>query len=251
MLITTSTRVAMLGLLFATGCQLEPENVVETPGRPMSATETSESTQRIDRNYPPLIDAILADDVNAVRLALKAGGDPSKPVQKITPLGWSLDGLRCSPEVIRLLAESGADLEALVWPSDISPLVLALHHSRYNPACRECVDVLLEFGADIHRKDRLGGNSIHAAVNGGLPDMVSRFAALGVDVNTVTSTGYTALLFAAARGEEPMVRRLLELGADPCVANPDGYTAAYYARNTGLAQLSRDLQDICTRRGKH
>jgi ankyrin repeat protein len=202
-------------------------------------------SQRIDRNYPPLIKAILANDAQGARQILAAGADPNAMVHKVTPLGFALDGFRCAPDVIRTLAEAGADLEALIWPSDISPLHLALNRSN-----TPCAQVLLEFGADFRRPDRLGGTSIHAAAHGGLLDMMNLFAEGGVDINAVTTTGWTAMMFAALNGDERMIRRMLELGADPCVREPNGRSVADFARGAGLAELSRELQDVCKRRGK-
>lgn len=202
--------------------------------------------QRIDRNYPPLIKAILADDVEAVRAALAAGANPNEPVQRITPLGWALDGQRCTPEVIRVLAESGAQLETPIWPSNPTPLYLALGSGR-----RECAQVLLEFGADIFVRSPFGGTAIHAAAKGGMLDMVNLFAERGVDVNAVTTTGWTAMMFAALNGDELMIRRMLELGADPCVRDPDGSAVTDFARAQGLAVLSRELEEICRARAKN
>lgn len=239
---------AVLALWLQTACQEKPgDSSAIAQGSSLAVTEVPMS-QRVDRNYPPLIKAVLADDASAVRAALAAGADPSEPVQKVTPLGWALDGLKCAPEVVRALAEAGADLEAPIWPSEISPLHLALNHVRLNPARRGCVEVLLEFGADIHKLDRLGGSSIHAAAHGGMLDMVNRFAEQGVDVNEITTTGWTAMMFAALNGDEPMIRRMLELGADPCVREPDGDTVASIAGRMGLAALSRELEEICRRR---
>lgn len=199
-------------------------------------------SQRIDRNYPPLIKAILANDAAGVREALAAGADPNALVQKITPLGWALHGSRCAPDVIRALAEAGADLEAPIWPSNPTPLYLSL--GRGNQACAE---VLLEFGANIHFRGPFGDTTLLAAAKGGLLDMVNLSAERGVDINAVTTTGWTAMMFAALNGDEQMIRRMLELGTDPCVCEPNGRSAADIARGAGLAELARELNEICSR----
>jgi hypothetical protein len=194
--------------------------------------------------YPPLIEAILSNDAPNVRRALSAGADPNAAFQLVTPLGWALDGSRCAPDVVRALADAGADLQAPIWPTGQPPLHLALSGAK-----RPCVDVLLESGANVLVRDKADATTIHAAALAGMLDMVELFARRGVNVTAITDRGWSALMAAALAGSEPIVRKLLELGADPCTRDSEGLSAGDIARRRGLLDLAKQLDEACAQMG--
>lgn len=210
-----------------------------------SAAAQEDGITSFPKEYPPLIAAILSDDAQGVRRALAVGADPNERVQEITPIGWGLHGNRCAPDVIRALAEGGADLEAPIWPTGQPPLHLALTSGK-----RACVEVLLEAGANVLSREKTGATTIHAAALAGMLDMVDLFVERGVSISATSDRGWTALMAATLAGSEPIVRRLLELGADPCVGDYEGLTAAEIARRRGLVGLEKELAEACRNRDR-
>ena len=108
----------------------------------------------------------------------------------------------------------------------------------------EIVRMLIEAGADVGAKNRLGNQPLHAAAAGSPgsrhwnpPAQVSTIAALihsGADPNTVNKRGVTALHIAVRTRCADAVRVLLEHGADPARKNDNGSTPLLLATlNTG------------------
>nr|GAT52550.1 ankyrin repeat protein [Mycena chlorophos] len=104
----------------------------------------------------------LNNDEAAVRMLLKAGAAPVYP--NITPT---------NPDIIRVLADAGADLD------EVTSYVCDLNLSALQRAVDEQADVdivraLLECGADVHIRNAIGETILHFACLGpiGTPDGV-------------------------------------------------------------------------------
>jgi ankyrin repeat protein len=73
---------------------------------------------------------------------------------------------------------------------------------------------LLDHGASIDARDRLGARPLSHAARFGHVQMVDLLLVRGAPINARNLAGATALYFAAEGGHTPIVQRLIERGAD-------------------------------------
>ena len=149
------------------------------------------------------------------------------------------------PEVIAVLVEAGADLEASLPPLNRTPLHSAARHNR-NP---EIVRVLLRYGADVNAVNEAGRTPLHlAALFNDNPAVVEELAG-ATDVNIQAAEGITALHEAARRVPNAVprvgspnpgvVEVLLRQGADLSVEALDGGTPMSWAETPAVVDLIR------------
>lgn len=92
------------------------------------------------------------------------------------------------------------------------------------------VELLHQYGANLHFTDSQGYNSLHVTVHGKKPDMLLLLLALGGNVDSRDSYGRTPLMWACYGGEdEDLITVLLEWGADLNIRDVTGYTALHWA----------------------
>lgn len=151
----------------------------------------------------PLYAAISADNVEAVRLVLKHGADPSA-------------------------VRSGYD----------APLLTALRACVNSGAI---VHSLLEAGADMHCRDVQGETAFTYKYDRQGLEALQAMVAFGADVNTRNVLGETTMMRAAAGGQVFVVQYLLEQGADPLLKDNRGWTALTHATRAGKAAVIRLL----------
>ena len=159
-----------------------------------------------------------------IRAALKKGANPNAMAEGTesaavgTALMWAAAANE-NPEVISILLEAGADLNAkdedgrtaLMWAAENTP---------------EVVSVLLRAGADINVRDNYGSTVlIRAAQNCENPDVITVLVEAGADVNAKNNDGDTALIRAAQLGTPDGISALLGAGADVNVKGYEGGTA--------------------------
>jgi len=146
-------------------------------------------------------------------------------------------------------------------------------------ADKGCLDLtrrLLDDGASLGARDRLGAMPLSHAASAGHVDIVNLFIgrgaainsrnldgstalflaseqdngavvetliAHGADVNLPGRSGLTAIAAAAYMGNEPLVRLLLQNNADPKIADSSGKTPICYAGGRGFTPVVRVLLD--------
>ena len=121
----------------------------------------------------------------------------------------------------------------------------------------EVVRLLVEHGADVNAQDNDGYTALLAAavsgaVSGAMPgavllgpvelvkvEIVRLLVEHGADVNAQDNDGYTALLVAAMLGDVEVVRLLVEHGADVNAQDNDGRTALTYCQTLWEPRNSR------------
>lgn len=91
--------------------------------------------------------------------------------------------------------------------------VFPLHMAAFGGQTK-AVELLVQFGADIHIRTAKGRNAVFAASIGGAADTLRAIVALGGDINTKDADGGSALLGAAAMGHTEAFRVIAELGGD-------------------------------------
>jgi len=80
--------------------------------------------------------------------------------------------------------------------------------------CIDLVTKLLDQGASLDARDRLGARPLSRAARSGHLQMVDFLLARGAPIDARNLAGATALYFAAEGGHTPIVQRLIERGAD-------------------------------------
>ncbi|KAI0264851.1 hypothetical protein BC834DRAFT_843821 [Gloeopeniophorella convolvens] len=159
----------------------------------------------------PIVEHILASgspDINA------RGG------QRNTALHAALK--ECSPTVIRLLLDRGADVNARSSYYYGSALQAAASKGKL-----DIVQLLLDRGADVNAQDGHYGNVLQAAAcnREDKIDIVQFFLDRGLDINAQGGMHGTALIGASYNGNLDIVRLLLARGADASIKSEEHGTA--------------------------
>ncbi|GFN99050.1 ankyrin repeat protein [Plakobranchus ocellatus] len=140
---------------------------------------------------------------STVSTLLSAGADPNKPNNfGETALHWAKD-----TEIIRLLIQAGADIEAR---NNIrrTPLLEAT-------ASADVISVLKSYGADMAAVDSYGDSALHIMARRHDDPQEETFQLFAFQCNQINKHGMTPLMLAAQSCHEKAVRILLKLGTDP------------------------------------
>lgn len=178
-------------------------------------------------------------------------------VDEFTPLHWAAErGLR--GHVTRLLQHYPADVLTEDRPEQprFTPLAWVIRHTS-SRAHLDVIDILLQYGADIHQSTPQGC-VMHSAICAPEANLViSHLVSRGADVDAHlhgAHRGKRALHYAAQEGDVPVMRALLSHGADKEAFTDDGETPlrAAVGSDHHLAAkilLEEGAQPDLTRRG--
>lgn len=111
-------------------------------------------------------------------------------------------------------------------------------------ADRNCVDLatqLLDQGASVDARDRLGARPLSHAARAGHLEMVDLLLQRGAPINARNLAGSTALYVAAERGQLSVVQRLIDRGADLDLKGRSGTSPVAAAAFAGRAPLVKVL----------
>ena len=153
-------------------------------------------------------------------------------------------------------AESDACRDIRLRFETIKPQISAIEvsltlFSAVDKNCLELVTELLEHGASVDARDRLGARPLsHAARFGHLP-VVDLLLARGAPIDARNLAGATALYFAIDGDNTAVAQRLIERGANVNLAGRGGVTplaVAAYRGNDVIAEslLARGADDSAT-----
>jgi ankyrin repeat protein len=149
------------------------------------------------------------DDLDTAKALLGAGADPNvKNRYGVTPL--SLACTNGSAPMVDLLLNSKADVN-LALPGGETPLMTSARTGK-----TDAVRLLLTHGADVNAKDidHLQTALMWASAEGNV-STVEMLHEFGADLHAVSKGGFTALLFATREGKKDTVSTLLKEGASP------------------------------------
>jgi len=100
-----------------------------------------------------------------------------------------------------------------------------LHFANESTQRSEMVVLLLELGANVNARSRLGRTILHESIlRGGNDEHVAYLLAYGADIHARDVNGWTPLHYAAYLGKVKMVEDLLCHGADPKATDDRGRT---------------------------
>ncbi len=144
---------------------------------------------------------------------------------------------------MRALLEEGINLEQpiiigeeyeLDEPDEIGLLFYAIR----THASLEAIELLLEYGVDIHQLDDDNISAIDTAIKFKRKDIVQLCIDKGMDLNsTKRRSGILPLLLAACFSDTEMVELLLKNGADLNAADASGMSAKDYAKKLGQKKM--------------
>lgn len=162
----------------------------------------------------PLHYAALYGSTEAIRILLAAGADPKVRNQAgASPLVYAAWNF----ERTRLLVESGAAVNG-AENGGVTPLMVAVSVDGNGGTVRYLVDT----GADVRARNRLGGDALMRAAAMSDADMLRILLAKGADAHLADRAGDSALQNATAFPDYERVRILLAAGADPNQLNTFG-----------------------------
>lgn len=130
-------------------------------------------------------------------------------------------------EMAQFLIESGAPVDAIQSPTvygEATPLFFASR--RGDP---EMIRMLAAHGADVNARDECRNTPLTDCAGHADPETVRALLAVGANVNALGIYNLTALHQAAKSHRTETVRILLAAGADPIIRDQQGQTALDYA----------------------
>ncbi|XP_025080925.1 E3 ubiquitin-protein ligase MIB2-like isoform X2 [Pomacea canaliculata] len=199
--------------------------------REMVLRQSSMSFIEQDDQVHDLFRAIYKGDIETVaRLCGRNSSLLASCHQQLTPL--MLASTRYSLEVVELLLDLGADINAVVAPSKTA--LGAAMEARREDIC----SLLIDRGADLTYLDHRKLSFLHRAAYQDLPMVIKTLAAYGLDINAKEKDMDTPLLVAVQRGAHRAMDALLSLsGIDVSAKNNRGFSALQLASQMGYDRV--------------
>ena len=179
------------------------------------------------RSNGALIAAVQDRDANRIKQLIVDGNDIHAPSTFGGYTALHLAVMKGELELVKLLLELGADPNRQADEAR-TVLPLALVHG-----CNlQVVELLLEAGAHLEAPDDNGFRPLHAAAEVGSVPGIRHLLTRGVSLEAPTKRGLTPLHIACALGHLEAARELVSQGADPSAASDLG-TPLEVARREG------------------
>ncbi|MCP4624633.1 MAG: hypothetical protein GY850_14050 [bacterium] len=143
--------------------------------------------------------------------------------------GLPVTGRLDSQTVAKLSAQQAPDLFSMNEAVRLNDIVL--------------IKSLVDDGADVNERDKLGETPLHVAAMSGYREIASLLLENGADLNAGDVRGLTPVHMAAWRGNRDMVDLLLNHGADINARDKDGLTPMHTAALDGRKETVALLID--------
>jgi ankyrin repeat protein len=129
---------------------------------------------------------------------------------KWSPLHWA--ALRSNTDIVKLLIDAGADLEAEDF-NNMTPLAWVVN--KHETAAAAVVKLLIDAGADLTKTYESDGNTVlHWAAESGLVDIAKLLIDAGADPDAENKHAATPLHHAAGLHKVDIVKLLIDAGAN-------------------------------------
>jgi ankyrin repeat protein len=162
-------------------------------------------------------------DFDLVQLLIARGADVNaRENYGGTPLRYAVGSLK----IAIFLIEHGADINAT---SDGSTI---LHFALTFCPNDDLSKLLIEKGAKINQKDKLGNTELHLASMRGFADVIGLLVKPGADINAMNNSKHTALYYAAKHGYRSAADKLIASGADKSTIIETNYGKALQLSST-------------------
>lgn len=191
--------------------------------------------QAQDATDQALIDAVFANDAEAVRQQLAGGADPDA-VGKTGHNVLTVAAIRGYAQVTQLLLDGGADVDAFAHSG--TPILYC--SAQPQP---QTIALLIAAGANVNETSRTGLTAVHAATFKNLPQQLEQLLSAGALCDPRNDKEQTPLMMAAAGGYSACVTLLLDAGADPKTQDAAGKTPLDLARDGGHQAVAQQIQD--------
>jgi len=165
-----------------------------------------------------------------VKLILKEGVGVNERMQKgegRTPLQYAIFSSRVPVEIIKILLDHGADVNA-TGPNGKMAIHFAIRRSGDKTDALKIAHMLIEHGADLDPEKEENSTALRAAMHD-RADMLELFLKNGADPNKHSKEMKYPIHYAVYNGDLQSVKLLKEYGADLTVKDKAGKTALDHA----------------------
>ena len=182
-----------------------------------------------------------------IRLLIDAGADVNAVTAfaGLTPLHGAVAENSTKeedqPENVRALIEGGANVNAQIASDSKNPDGKGITALHFAVHSVEIVKILIDAGADIHLADDVHGIQPIHFAAQGVPEVMQIFLDLGVSIETKDKDGQTPLHYATHRRHPEIVNFLLDAGADPLVQDDKGKIPFDYAKEDDRWQEHKEI----------
>mgnify|MGYP002842833464 CR=1 FL=1 len=177
----------------------------------------------------PLHIASITGDASIASLLLKHGASHEARYKDSGEQPLHVAAIKGNAAVARVLLAAGARLEATSASEQTSLHAAAMHSTGDDLSV---LTLLVESGARVDARHRLGVTALHELAARGLAKGVELLLANGAEADAADAYGDTALTWAASRGHLEATRILIEVGNATLVTNHFGSNALHAAAFT-------------------
>jgi cytohesin len=178
-----------------------------------------------------------------LRDAANAGGIDAPEEYGRTRLMNAAASDETAPDVVRLLLDAGADVNAADADARTPLMLAATADWRHQHGCMrphehavEVVRVLAERGADLEATDIEGRTALSLCAAAGDAERVNVIADAGADLDASDADGLTPLMWAARRGNTLALHAMIDRGADVRARDQGGRTALMWLSRGSIYQ---------------
>lgn len=193
------------------------------------------------RQQTPLFTAVTVGDLSKTALLLARGADvhARESTDGKTPLHAAAFNSRT--RTVKMLVVAGSEVNAVhTWGE--SPLMVAAQYGS-----KDCVQKLLDCGADVNFTSPNGVNALHKATKnatlGQSTPIMKLLLDYGLDVNSRDDRQQTPLHYASTQSWIEKLEALLNLGADLSARDEEGITVMHYAAQLSTPDFVRWFAD--------